>query len=375
VHINAAIIQSEALKETHKKLASQLTDSEKATAAYNLILKQTDETANDFKNTSGGLANQQRILAARSEEVKAQLGQKLLPVMLQLDRVKLQALDFIAKEVFPRLFKAASQVAEGFQKVWTWAGPKLKSALGDLKKAWDDNKDSIAKLQPLLKLFGEFLAGTLYGTLLIIIGGIRGVIDVLGFLGDAFLTAERAAINFTIDLLTRFGQIIDGAASAFSWDKAIAPAINKAKAEFHKATDGILNDLKAMKVATSSGLNVAIHVSGLGALAAAGDAIANLVAQAGHAVVSVGLHHRATGGIGGGLTEVGERGRELLRLPQGSMVYPSANAQLAMGSGSSGGVDEIRVSVDPTANSDELLAAFIKMLRIGRRKIPKTAIA
>jgi hypothetical protein len=124
----------------------------------------------------------------------------------------------------------------------------------------------------------------------------------------------------------------------------------------------------------ASGINVAIRVTGLGVLAAAGNAIANLVNAAGHTVISVGLGHRATGGISGGLTEVGERGRELVRLPQGSMVYPEANRnQMAMSSGS--GSDHFTIGFDPSATSDDLLAAIIKLLRIGRNKIPKSAIA
>jgi hypothetical protein len=44
-----------------------------------------------------------------------------------------------------------------------------------------------------------------------------------------------------------------------------------------------------------------------------------------------GISHAATGGPQGGLTEVGEEGREVVRMPTGVMVYPHANAnQMAM---------------------------------------------
>lgn len=336
VSLSAAQVQAEALAETGKKTASQLTDQEKATARLNLIMKQTSSTAGDFKNTSDGLANSSRILAARQEELQAKLGQKLLPAMQKLNQLKLQALEYIANTVFPAVERGARKIADGFEVVWTWAGPKLKSALDDLRKAWEDNKDSIAKLEPFLELIGKVLGAVLFESIMAAINGITGLIAVLGFLGESFSKAEKFVINFTIAIITRLGQIIDAAAAAFGWIPGIGPKIKAAQAAFHKATDGILADLKAQKAVAASGINVAIRVTGLGVLAAAGKAISNLVNAAGHTVVSVGLGHRATGGIAGGLVEVGEHGRELVRLPQGSMVYPAANAAQMSGSGGGG---------------------------------------
>jgi len=334
VHINAAMIQTEALAETHKKRAKDLTEAEKATASYNLIMKQTNTTAGDFKNTSDGLANSSRILAARQEELQAKIGEKLLPVMKKVNELKLKALEYIANTVFPAVERGAKHVADGFEKVWTWAGPKLKGALDDLKTAWEENKDKIEKLEPVLELVGKFLAGALYESIKTAIGGIKGLIEVLGFLGDAFNAAQKFVVNFTIDLITRLGQIVDAAAAAFGWIPGIGPKIKAAQAAFHKATDGILADLKAQKAAVASGINVAIKVTGLGSLYAARNAIADVVNAAGRTVVSVGLGHRATGGIAGGLVEVGEHGRELVRLPQGSMVYSAANTnQMTSGGG------------------------------------------
>ena len=65
----------------------------KATAALNLILEQSDKVAGDFANTSGGLANQQRILKAQLEDVKAELGQALIPALLAVTEVAPTVLD------------------------------------------------------------------------------------------------------------------------------------------------------------------------------------------------------------------------------------------------------------------------------------------
>lgn len=56
----------------------------KILAAQALILEQTTKAQGDFAKTSGGLANQKRILAARLKDVSATLGESFLPLMLDV---------------------------------------------------------------------------------------------------------------------------------------------------------------------------------------------------------------------------------------------------------------------------------------------------
>lgn len=56
-----------------------LTPQQKVLASHALIMKQTGDAQGDFERTSGGLANQQRILAAQWEDSKGKLGQAFLP--------------------------------------------------------------------------------------------------------------------------------------------------------------------------------------------------------------------------------------------------------------------------------------------------------
>jgi phage-related protein len=81
--INAATLQTEALRLSHKKSADQLTEADKANALYSLSVKGMGKAQGDFAKTSGGLANQQRILSARFKDAQADLGQKLLPIALK----------------------------------------------------------------------------------------------------------------------------------------------------------------------------------------------------------------------------------------------------------------------------------------------------
>jgi hypothetical protein len=72
--------QSSLAKATEGTIPT-LTAQQKVLAAQSAIFKQTSDQQGDFTRTSGGLANQQRILAAGFENAKAKLGVGLLPIV------------------------------------------------------------------------------------------------------------------------------------------------------------------------------------------------------------------------------------------------------------------------------------------------------
>jgi len=80
-NINATRVANEALAATGKKTAGELTAQEKATATLAIIQKDGALAANDFAETSGGLANQQRILSATVDTLQRRLGDALLPTV------------------------------------------------------------------------------------------------------------------------------------------------------------------------------------------------------------------------------------------------------------------------------------------------------
>jgi len=69
------------LTNTTKKV---LLPQQRVLAAQALILKQTSAAQGDFARTSGGLANQQRILSAEVTNLKAKLGSYLLPIAVKI---------------------------------------------------------------------------------------------------------------------------------------------------------------------------------------------------------------------------------------------------------------------------------------------------
>jgi len=81
IDVSAAAVQSYALANGITDSAASMTEAEKVQARYGLIMEETAKMSGDFANTSDGLANQQRILAAEMENVKATVGQAMVPAL------------------------------------------------------------------------------------------------------------------------------------------------------------------------------------------------------------------------------------------------------------------------------------------------------
>jgi hypothetical protein len=84
VLLSEATVKAEAYATGIAKQGAVLTEAQKVQARYSLILKQTGKQQGDFARTSDGLANQQRILTAEFADLRAELGTRLLPVMLRV---------------------------------------------------------------------------------------------------------------------------------------------------------------------------------------------------------------------------------------------------------------------------------------------------
>jgi hypothetical protein len=81
-NINAARVQTVAMTETGKKSADQLTAQEKAHATLSIIQKDGARAMGDFARTANGAANSEKIAAAQTENLKAKIGQQLLPAYI-----------------------------------------------------------------------------------------------------------------------------------------------------------------------------------------------------------------------------------------------------------------------------------------------------
>lgn len=83
VNLTAAAVEAKALEMNLAATAKELTESDKVTARYALIMESTANAQGDFARTADGLANSQRILKAELTDASAALGTMLLPYMLQ----------------------------------------------------------------------------------------------------------------------------------------------------------------------------------------------------------------------------------------------------------------------------------------------------
>lgn len=146
-----------------------LTPQQKVLAAQKLIYEQTGAAQGDFARTSDGLANSQRILSARIENVKTTLGEALLPIALKVS-------EFVSTTFLPIIEKLASgfdsgsgegllakisnvvnYIKEFFQPIWD----ALVSAFGRIRDAIVDNQDRFGSLFKTLKEIGSWVLATI----------------------------------------------------------------------------------------------------------------------------------------------------------------------------------------------------------------------
>ena len=132
VLLDDATLRQEALRlGLIKNTKTALTPQQRVLAAQAAIYRQTGDAQGDFARTSGGLANQQRILGAQWEDFKATLGRGLLPVVTT-----------VVSTLNERLFPAMEAIGDVI-------GPVV-GAIGDFFKAGGDGASALA---PLVEFF------------------------------------------------------------------------------------------------------------------------------------------------------------------------------------------------------------------------------
>jgi hypothetical protein len=114
-----------------------LDPSQKALVAQQLILDKTSVAAGDFERTSDGLANKQRILSAKFQDLKAKLGAGLLPIV---EKVVTFLADYLLP-VLERVGKAFSEDGFGggireLGNIIRAAWPQIQTALGQMFQAF-----------------------------------------------------------------------------------------------------------------------------------------------------------------------------------------------------------------------------------------------
>ncbi len=108
-----ADIIERALNETHKENADELTDVEKKQAALNIIMEKSAFAVQKYSENSGSLVSMQGELAAKFQDVKTEIGERLYPVAEEFFR---KIIDFTNTEQFSDLldtiYDSVSNIAE-----------------------------------------------------------------------------------------------------------------------------------------------------------------------------------------------------------------------------------------------------------------------
>lgn len=138
--INAAAVQQEAMAETGKTNAAQLTAQEKAAATYTLMLKGAGDAQGDFDRTSGSLANQQRILSAQWQDLQVKIGQVLIPALTEI-------VTAINTKVIPAVRDFATKTQAYYEE-------NIKPAIENLKNIFNTLEPVI---RPILETIGNHI--------------------------------------------------------------------------------------------------------------------------------------------------------------------------------------------------------------------------
>lgn len=84
INMTVANLEAYALSQGITTAYSSMTQAEQATLRYNYIMQATADAQGDFAKTSDSYANQQRILALQLDNIRATIGEALLPVITNL---------------------------------------------------------------------------------------------------------------------------------------------------------------------------------------------------------------------------------------------------------------------------------------------------
>lgn len=171
VGLSAAAVQQKALAMTGKEVASELTNQEIMLARVQLLLDQTADSAGDFKDTSDGYANAQRIANAQMEEASAIIGANLLPAMAGLASMAANVAEALGS--LPSGVQALIIGALGLAAAFVFLAPKIiasidafktvKAAMSEADGSFNKTAAASAKLAAVLTTVG--IAGHLLGSM------------------------------------------------------------------------------------------------------------------------------------------------------------------------------------------------------------------
>lgn len=228
--------------------------------------------------------------------------------------------------------------------------PALKEGLGTIVDKVKENKDTFETLGHVL---ADYIIPAI-GFLLVegvgfAVAGIEALITTITMLTNLGTSVRNFALGMMLVFANAFDVIISTAAKAFSWVPGLGDKLDLAAKAVHAFVQKVNSELENIR---DEDVYVRTHFVGGQGQARGGE------------FRTGGIKGAATGGVREGLTMVGEEGRELVRLPQGASVYPSANTNQLMAQAGHGEQRIVlQIVTDGTQHGDYLADQLARTVR------------
>jgi len=199
---NAAAVDAKALEMGLADVNGEISEGSKIMARNALIMEQlgAQGALGDFEKTSGGLANQQRILKARLKDVGITIGTALLPIAGKLAEGITKLIE-VAERFAPQMATIRDRAKE-LGEQWM---PKLKAAFDKVREA----------VEPIIRKIVDFIR-TNPKPFIIGLAAAIGVV-LVGAIGAAVVAL--GGIIFSVGgLIALFGAAV--AAIAYFWQES-----------------------------------------------------------------------------------------------------------------------------------------------------------
>ena len=216
VMLDDAALKAEAMAQGIYNGKGPLTQQQKILASTALIFQKTTKAQGDFTRTSGGLANQTRIMKAQLANAATTIGTALLPIALNLSNL-------FAKKVIPIVQKLSDtfskkglsgvldlvkgqlpRLQEAFSTLWNWITtvgvPKFVALMQSLGKALVDWIGP--RIMPMLTKLGELIgkaANWIFNV------GLPLLVDKIKLWGDALVAWITPLIG---PMLKKLGDLL-----------------------------------------------------------------------------------------------------------------------------------------------------------------------
>lgn len=252
----------------------KMTPQAKIMATQALVMKQTKDQQGDFAKTSGGLANQQRILAAQWGNMKTQLGTALLPAitavvtkfnewMPKIMAFGKQVGAFLGpvKAAFQNLFGGGEAggggpgaqlqgIADAFKGLWSTIQPILQQIGAALATAWETVGPQVTATFGYAK---EYITSVL-GVIAEVIKKVTGVIRIVWEKWGTGIT------NFVTMVFGKIVGIISGVMQAAAG--IVRTVLAVLKGDWRGAWEGLVEVVKGIWKAISNAVTGGIRAVG-----------------------------------------------------------------------------------------------------------------